>query len=298
MPPPLGDALRLDGRGGLRRGEHHLRTGVEVLPRASKRDAGEARARLAPGQDAHGVEVAHVAAKRARDPLDLAFFLNTRAFGVEVVHVLRPVFDCGVAQMRPLAHKELNGAGVQVRHVVLGRRAALDKVQVGVVLHDDERVLKLARACRIQAEVALQGELQLGTSGNIHKRSARPHGAVQGGKLVVGGRDERHKLLVDELFPARLVERLFNAGVHDAHVGGRLLHVVIHKLGVVLGAHAREVASLRLGDAQPLKGVLDVVGHRVPIGLLVGVGLHVGNDVVHVEARDAGAPRSGLGMEW
>ena len=193
--------------------------------------------------------------------------------------------------MRTLAHKELDGAGVEVGYVVLGRGATLDKVQVGVVLDDDERVLKLAGALGVKAEVALQREVELGALGHIDKRAARPHGAVQGRKLVVGGRDERHKLLVDERFPLRVVQGLLDAGVDDAHLRRGVLHVVVDELGVVLRADACQIAALGLGDAQALKGALDVVGHRLPVVLLVGVGLDIGDDVIHVQALDGGAPR-------
>ena len=67
--------------------------------------------------------------------------------------------------MRALAHKELHSAGVEVGHVVLGRGATLDKVQVGIVLDDDERVLKLAGALGVEAEVALQRKIELGALG-------------------------------------------------------------------------------------------------------------------------------------
>ena len=59
-----------------------------------------------------GVEVAHVAAEGAADPLDVAVLVHARTLGVEVVHVLGPVLDGRVAQVRTLAHKELDGAGV------------------------------------------------------------------------------------------------------------------------------------------------------------------------------------------
>ena len=164
-------------------------------------------------------------------------------------------------------------------------------MQVGVVLDDDERVLKLTGALCVETEVALQRKIELGALGHVDKRAARPHGTVQCRKLVVGGRDKCHELLVDERLPLRVVQGLLDAGVDDAHLGRRFLHVVVDELGVVLRADARQVAALGLGDAQALKGVLDVVGHRLPVVLLVGVGLDVGDDVVHVQALDGGTPR-------
>ena len=165
-------------------------------------------------------------------------------------------------------------------------------MQARALVHDDERVLKLAGALGVETEVALQREVELGALGHVDKRAARPHGTMQGRKLVVGGRDERHKLLVDERLPLRVVQGLLDAGVDDAHLGRRVLHVVVDELGVVLSADARQVAALGVGDAQALKGVLDVVRHRLPVVLLVGVGLDVGDDVIHVQALDGGAGRA------
>ena len=68
--------------------------------------------------------------------------------------------------MRTLANKELHSAGMEVGHVVLGRGATFDKVQVSVVLDDDERVLKLAGALGVEAEVALQRKIELGALGH------------------------------------------------------------------------------------------------------------------------------------
>ena len=59
---------------------------------------------------------------------------------------------------------------------------------------------------------------------------------MQGRKLVVGGRDERHEFLVDERLPLRIVQGFLNTGVDDAHLGRRVLHVVVDQLGVVLRA--------------------------------------------------------------
>lgn len=106
-----------------------------------------------------------MAAEGAADPLDVAVLVHARTLGVEVVHVLGPVLDGRVAQVRTLAHKELDGAGVEVGHVVLGRGATLDKVQVGIVLDDDERVLKLTGALGVETEVALQRKIELGALG-------------------------------------------------------------------------------------------------------------------------------------
>ena len=101
-------------------------------------------------------------------------------------------------------------------------------------------------------------------------------------------------MVVDEALVLLVVQRLLDAGVHDAHLGRGILHGVVDELGVVLCADAGEVGLLGLGDAQTVEGVLDVVRDVVPAGLLLCRGLDVGDDVVHVEALDGGAP-VGLG---
>ncbi len=84
--------------------------------------------------------------RRSRTPTRCAVLVHACTLGVEVVHVLGPVLDGRVAQVRTLTHEKLDSAGVEVGYVVFGRGATLDEVQVGAVLHDDERVLKLAGA--------------------------------------------------------------------------------------------------------------------------------------------------------
>ena len=80
--------------------------------------------------------------------------------------------------MRALANKELDSARMQVGHVVLGRGAALDEVQVRVVLDHDEGVLELAGTLRVQAEVALQREVELDALRHVDEGAAGPHRAV------------------------------------------------------------------------------------------------------------------------
>ncbi len=61
--PPLLEMPGLDRCRGLRRVEHDLAAGIEVLAGAGERDASEARPGAAAVEHAHGVEVAHMAAE-------------------------------------------------------------------------------------------------------------------------------------------------------------------------------------------------------------------------------------------
>ena len=107
---------------------HDLRAGVEVLPRAGKRDAGELHLGVITFEHAHRVQAADMGPERAGNPLDHAALLHERAFCIEVVHIFRPVLDGRIAQPGIFLYIQLHTAGVEVRDVIFRRRAALDKV--------------------------------------------------------------------------------------------------------------------------------------------------------------------------
>ena len=228
-------------------------------------------------------------AERAGDPLDRAALLHKSTLGVEVVHILRPVFDGRIAQTRVFADKQLYAARVQVRHVVFRGGAAFDEVQIRALVYDDQRVLKLARARRIQAEIALQRDFHLHALGHIHKRAARPNRAVQRGKLVIRRLDQLHEVFFHHV-GIWAGQRAFHVGVNDALCGDFLAHIVIDQFGVILRAHARQRFALRLRNAQPLKRVFDILRHVAPLGLHTRIRADIGDDVIHIQPFDGRAP--------
>ncbi len=130
MPPLLLNGARVDVRAGILADVHDLRARVEVLPLPAK--------------------VMPVNSMRARSPFKMLIGYRqttcepnepeihsivppsstTRALGIEVVHVLRPVFDGRIAQTRAFCDIQLHAAGMQVRHVVFRGGAAFDEVQL------------------------------------------------------------------------------------------------------------------------------------------------------------------------
>ena len=274
---------------GVGRGVYDLGTGVQVLPGTRKGDAGKLHAGTLTLQNAHGVQAAGVGAEGAGDPLDGAALFDLGAFGVQVVHILRPVLDGRVAHAGTLADENLDAACVQVGNVVLRGRAALDKVQVGALIDDDKGVLKLAGTGGVQAEVGLQRDIHVYARRNVHKRTAAPHSAVQRRKLVVSGGHALHEVLLHHV-GVGAGQGALHVGVNNTLGGDFLLDVVIDDLGVVLRTDARKARTLGLGDAQALKRVLDILGHIAPLAAHFGVGTHVGDDVAHVQPFQGGTP--------
>ena len=61
-------------------------------------------------------------------------------------------------------------------------------------------------------------------------------------------------------------------------------------IATVDDADTCQITALGLRNAQPVERILDIVRHAVPIGLLIGIGLHVRDDMIHIKPRDRGAP--------
>ena len=119
-------------------------TGVEALTGRSEGNAGKLGARAVSFQNAHGIEHGNARAERAGHPFDSAVFFYDCPLGVQVVEVPRPVFDRGIAHGRLFADIQLDGARVERIFIVLRCAASFDKVQIGALIDDDERVFKLS----------------------------------------------------------------------------------------------------------------------------------------------------------
>jgi hypothetical protein len=164
-----------------------------------------------------------------------------------------------------------------------GAEQPFDVVHLGALVGDDQRALELAHVLGVDPEVRLQRHLHLDARRHVDERAARPHGRVQGGELVVVGRDDLAEPLADEL--GVLAHRRVHVAEEDALLLEVLPVAVEHDLGLVLRGDAGEVLALGLGDAQLLVGVLDGVGQVVPVVHLPAGGLDVVVDVVEVEVR-------------
>ena len=236
------------------------------------------------------------AADVAVDPLHVALGLHPGPLGDQVVDVVGPVLDGGVRHPGRAAHHDLHHRGVQRVGGVGGRRAALDVVDLGALVGDDQGALELAHVLGVDPEVGLQGRLHLHARRHVDERPARPHRGVECRELVVVGRDDRPEVPLEQL------RVLPQGGVHVAEqhpLGLEVLAVaVVDDLALVLRGHAGQVLALGLGDAEALVGVLDRLGHHVPVvGQRVGR-LDVVVDVVEVDAGGVTAPgRAGPALE-
>ena len=252
----LRDRLRRDHRRGARRDVDDLAARVLVLALAAEGDREHLAVSALAHQPDRRILHRHLRAEVPVDPLHRRALVRHGALRDEVVDVVRPVLDGGVAAAPAALDHDLDDRGVQRVGGVDRRGAALDVVHVRVLVDDDERALELAHVLRVDAEVGLEGHLDPHARRHVDERPARPHGGVECGELVVVLRDDRAHVLLDDV----LVLAQARVHVEEEHtlrleVG---LELVVHDLGLVLRPDAGEVLLLRLRDPQLVPGVLDV----------------------------------------
>jgi len=282
------DGLRFDGRLRVGRVVVDLRAGVDVLALAGHGDGDVVVRRARSLQDGRGVQHSGLRAHAARDPLHRALFLADSALGVEVIGVFRPVLHGRVLDVGVLADEHFDATTVEVERGVLRRGTALDVVDLGVVLSDDERVLELAHPFAVHTEVRLHGHVDRGIFGDVDEGTAGPDGAVKRGELVVARGDTlRHEVFFDELFV--LLDGLVHVTEDDAFLLPAFLHVLVDDLRFVLGADAREGVLLGFRNAQLVESVLNLLWEVLPVlraAACLNVGTDVGDNLVDIDFRE------------
>ena len=227
-------------------------------------------------------------AEGAGYPDHVSVFIDERLLRVQVVHVLRPVFYGRVAQRRAFFHVQLDSTGVEIGHIVTGRRAALNEVAVCPFFDDDERMLELSCARCIQTEITLERHLHMDALRHIDEGAAGPDGIVQRRKFMIIRCDQFPEVRLDEL-RVFLHSRL-KVDVDDALLFQLFLDIVINHFRVVLRADTGERFLLRFRDAEAVESVTNILGKILPAGFHVRLRTHIGIDVLHIQLGNVRPP--------
>ena len=162
-------------------------------------------------------------------------------------------------------------------------RAALDVVNLGSLIRNDQRPLELAHVLRVDAEVGLKRHVDGHARWHVDERTARPHRGVERCELVVVRRDDLAEPLPDDFGV------LPNGGVHVREQDSKALEIlpiaVVNHFAFVLRCDAGEVLALGLRDAELVVGVLDRLRQLFPGAHLLLDRLDVVVDVLKVEVR-------------
>ena len=189
--------------------------------------------------------------------------MGDSALSHQVVHVIRPVLDGGVANACILLHHNLNDRRVQRVRLVDGGGTALNVMHIGPLIRDNEGALKLAHVLSINTEIRLQRDFHVHPRGDVHKRPAGPHGGVQSRELIIADGDDRAEVLFEKL---RVVPQT-GVGIDEDHALRFQIFtdLVVHNLRLVLCGHTSDQrVTFRLGNAQTLIGNADILGKLLP----------------------------------
>ena len=285
----LGDRFRIHGEGGILPEGFDLRAGIEILSLSGKGDAGQFTGRTVAPENRIRIQAGGMRSEGAGDPDHVSVFIDERLLRVQVVHVLRPVFNGRVAQCRAFFHVQLDSTGVEIGHIVTRRRAAFDEVAVRPLFDDDECMLELSRARCIQTEITLERHLHMDALRHIDEGAAGPDGIVQCRKFMIIRCDQLPEVRLDEL-RVFLHSRL-KIDVDDALLFQLFLDIVIDHFRVVLRADTGERFLLRFRDAEAVKGVTDILGEILPARFHVRLRTHIGIDVLHIQLGNIRSPR-------
>ena len=178
---------------------------------------------------------------------------------------------------------------MEVGHIVFRCGTALDKVKVRVLIDNNQRMLELACARRIQAEIRLQRDFHGNPLRHIDKRTAGPDGSVQCGKFVVGRFHQFHKV-----FPHHIrvltMQRTLHIGIDNTLRRNFRADVVIDQLRIILCAHTGERFPLCLRNAETLKRIFDVIRHIGPLCFHFRIRADIRYDVIHVQTLNRRTP--------
>ena len=240
----------------------HFRAGVLVLAGVGEGDGDHLAAGALALHDHAWVFHGEPGADVAVDPADFRVFHGETALRDEIENVRRPVLDGDVLDLRAFQGDEFHDGGVQRRGLEFRRGAAFHIHHLGAFIGDDESALELAEGFRVDAEIGLQRLLQFDAFRNVDEGAAGEYRAVEGGILVVAGRDDLSEPWAENLL--MLLEPL--GGGHEDHalLGEFLLHVGVGGFGIELRFDTCEEGALLLGDAEALEGFENIGGDIVP----------------------------------
>ena len=133
----------------------------------------------------------------------------------------------------------------------------------------------------IDTEIGLEWVLNLHTRRHINETATAPDSAIKCCKLVIGGRDDRTEVFLDE------IRILFNSSIsikeHNTDFIQFFNDVMVNDFGVVLRTNTGEKFPFSLRDTESIKGLFDVVWYIVPATFTPVRGFNVVVDVIKIE---------------
>ena len=151
----LTDRLANDTAGGVRCKVHRLRASVLMLTLRGNGNRDDFGVRLLAKQVNAWILHGDLRPSVRVDPLNGGTGMRVRTLRHQVVDIVRPVLDRGVAHLCTWECNHLDDGDVQRVGCPVWRGAPLDVVEACALIDNDQRALKLPRVLAVDAEVGL-----------------------------------------------------------------------------------------------------------------------------------------------
>ena len=268
---------------------YHLGSGIQILSAAREGNAGEFAVGMITLQNGCRIQIGNMGAKRAGNPFHPSALLHQCTLGVEVVHVLRPVLNRGIAKPCILLDIQLHTARMKIGNIVFWCRAAFNEMKIRPFIYDNQRMLKLSCSLCVQSEIGLKRNLHLHALRHINKGSAGPHRSMQCCEFVIGRRYQMHEVLFHHVL-ILTGHCLFKARIDYALLRHIILQIMIYQFRVILRADARKRLTLSLRNSELLKGILDLVRDLTPVALHIRMRPDIRRNPFHVQSLNGRTP--------
>ena len=181
---------------------------------------------------------------------------------------------------------------MQVCHIILRSRTALNEMTGSPFINDDQRMFELPRTRSIQAEVALQRHRHLYPFWHVDKRTAGPGCVMQRRKFMVRRRNQSAEDRSDQIFI--LLDCRLKVHVDNALLGQRFMNIVVNDLRIILSTDTGERSFLRFRNAQTIKGITDILRQLFPASFHICTRPDIGIDMRHIKIGNIRHPRRNI----
>ena len=256
------DTLADDGAAGVAAEVYHLGARVGLLVVVGEGHAVELGLATLAGEDTTGVLPRDGAARLHLRPRQAAVAAAQMAtLGDEVQHAAAavlvagiPVLDRAVLDLGVVHHHDFHNGRVELVFVAHGGGAAFEVGDVGIVVADDERALKLPCSTGVDAEIGAQFHGTAHALGDVDEGAVGKDSTVEGGEEVIAIGDDGAEIGAHEV--GVVADGLADGAEDDALLLQTLAESGLDRHAVHDGVdgHAAEGQPLLEGNAQFVKG--------------------------------------------
>ena len=124
---------------------NHFGTSIKTLTSPSKSNSSKLCTSISSNQIRLRIQIRNMTTKTARNPFNATVFFHFCTLSIQVIHILRPVLNSRITQMRSFFHKKFNSTCMQISLIIFWSRTSFNKMQICPFINNNKSVFKLSR---------------------------------------------------------------------------------------------------------------------------------------------------------